>query len=368
MALKRYYSLKEKEKYYTCYTINSIADLQSVMSDFDGKRMVFRGVKEASYYNYPSALVRGIQLPQQEYDNLIAASIDAVWSNKRIEKLLLKQAEDDTDMQALSLLQHYGFGTTILDFTYKFNYAVFFALDGLSYFKGESIDKIDIDDYFSIYMFDINDAEHSSIQNSNIIDLPRLEAYDKEAKNSIGESYKGPSESTRCSFCNIPYKELARIKGGITIAGRYGGRMYYESQSTGIYVTYDVSNDRSDMQVGLFKLSPSASMSYEEAALQNYSQMYSHLFCLNIHKSLKSILGENYLIPFNIRRETVYPKSKLYNKVIRELLKIPFDPILVPPKQLVNLKPCTYDRLRKIARKRRLKELNAQKGLLTEVS
>ena len=349
--MKIYSSLTEKERFFTCYNVHEISELESILNRFQDKRMVFRGIKEACYYNYPSALVRiGTDKEQNVLDNLITSYIDSVRKNKRLIKLLKRQSKDCTDFQILSLLQHYGFGTTILDFSYRFNYAVFFALDGMSYTNNVEYD--DIANYVSIYMFDSEDVEHCSIHDINARYLGVLEDCHNKAKKQYGEKYHGISKQTKNSYERLPYRQLAHdaIKGGISISGRYGGRMCIASPTTGIFVIYDISNDRNDAQYGLFKLSPSANKSYEECALDYYSSMNRHLFCINIHKSIADILHERYLKPYGISKATIYPKTKFYNKVIRELLKTPFmDESLVPSSKLVNLKECTYKKLRKNA-------------------
>ena len=360
--MKKYSSLKEKEQYFTCYTIKSLDQLKLLLTKFENSKnikMVFRGVNEACYYNYPSALVRlGDKTPQNDFDELIARSIDAVWRNKRLRKMLSKRSNDRTDMQALSLLQHYGFGTTILDFSYDFNHSVFFAFDGMSYtpHAPKSTEEIDdINDFVSIYMFNIKDPEHKPFQEVLSLSKDQLEDVDLLAKKQYGKLYTGLSQQTKDSYSRMPYRELAKtfVNTGISIAGRYGGAMDIVSPSTGLFVTYDVSNDRNDKQYGLFKLTPSSNKPYEEIALQFYSGMPEHLFCINIHKSLKYVLTQEYLTPHNICRDTVYPRTKFYNKAIRELLTIPFEnDKLVAPARLVNLKHCTYRKLRNIAKKR----------------
>ena len=58
-------------------------------------------------------------------------------------------------------MQHHGCPTPLLDWTYKFQNALYFGLDGL-----ESEErKREIDDYFSVYFIDEKNFEHGGMRN-----------------------------------------------------------------------------------------------------------------------------------------------------------------------------------------------------------
>lgn len=329
--MELYKNFAEKAKYFTCETITSIEQLHSVLKTFQGKPFVFRGVKNAAFMNYSSAQVNTQALySQEQFNSSIIEAIDLVKHSKRLIRMLKKRSKDETDSEVLALLQHYGFGTPFLDYSYKFNYGVFFALDGMD--ESYTNDETDINNYCSIYYFNSDDPYHKPFQKVQEYSVESLEECDATGKVEYGRRYKGLSDSTITSYKNFPYKEMCEdfSKGGLTIASRSGGVIKIDSKQTGLHTTYDISNERDDIQRGLFKYNPSSSKPYEVAAVDWIFDMYERNFCLNIHKSLKDILVQEFLAPYNISRETVYPNTKYNKKVIRELLKLPMDGSLRP--------------------------------------
>lgn len=318
-------NLVEKQCFFTCITINTIEQLQEILNSLQGKEYVFRGVKEAMFKCYTSAQFRTkCKLSQEDFDTKIISMIEVVRRNEKIKSILKKRSKDVSDFQYLSLLQHYDFGTTILDFSYKVNYAVFFALDGMS--GPQNDDDSDIANYCSIYLFDKNNPNHLTIQQVFGNSMSQLERHHSDAVKEYGKLYTGVSEQTRDSYKHLPYLELKNIAtGGLSIEGRYGGEMEIYSPNTGIYADYNIANERIDTQHGLFKLNPSSSVPYEEAAINWYSGMRDVTICLNIHKSLRKELEKEFLEPFNICSDTVYPNNKESRKFIRLLCVLPID-------------------------------------------
>lgn len=318
-------NLGEKKNFFTCITINTINQLQEFLKSLKYKEFVFRGVKEAKFKCYTSAQFRTkCNLSQEDFDTKIISMIEVVRRNEKIRSILKRRSKDVSDFQYLSLLQHYDFGTPILDFSYKVNYAIFFALDGMT--APINDDVSDIANYCSIYLFDKTDPNHVTIQQVFGSSMPQLEQHHNDAVNEYGMLYTGVSEQTKDSYKYLPYSELKNIAtGGLSIEGRYGGEMEINSPNTGIYADYNIANERIDTQRGLFKLNPSSFVPYEEAAINWYSGMKNVTICLNIHKSLRRELEKEFLEPFNICSDTVYPNNKENRKLIRLLSILPID-------------------------------------------
>lgn len=310
--------------------------------------------------NFINRKVDPKQIGQDFLDRSIMDMILQVRKNRFISELVKDITDDKTDMQILGILQHYGFGTTILDFSYSFNEAVFFALDDALYENTG-----DINDYLSIYYFDIDDVEHDSAQSILIKSLPNLLQTHQEATRKYGRMYSGVSDQTKQSFFEMPYFELCKIsRGGLSIAGGSGFNTRINDGSTGMAFAYNLTSDRLQSQKGLFKLYSRADVAYEVGALDWYSGMRKKLFCLNIHKSLIPVLQERYLTIQGITNATIYPKTSKSIKLTKALLKLPiakeFRPRTKP--QLLSFR--TWKKYEKLYRKRMHKRMNEYKETL----
>jgi hypothetical protein len=165
MIIETYETLEEKSKYFECLTINSkeeFDELAKLWTDAKdqpsldtGTRYIFRGLTEAKYklFNSAQRLWNGEELSNlgRSYQNFIQAEIDNAKSFQAnlLEKYYNAFGHPAYDLSILSFLQHYGARTPLLDFTYRFDSAAFFALDGLKHYPSS-----DIDNYCSIYSID----------------------------------------------------------------------------------------------------------------------------------------------------------------------------------------------------------------------
>lgn len=129
--IKQYTSLDEKRKFLQTCDINSSSELWDFVEECRKKHeLVFRGVNEAKYMLYSSAQVRtDASMSQQAFELIISDAIRQVRCNNVLLDLLRKRSKDETNFQILSLLQHYGCGTPIIDFSTSIDAALFFATD-----------------------------------------------------------------------------------------------------------------------------------------------------------------------------------------------------------------------------------------------
>lgn len=358
--MNHYSSLNDKTQFFTCYRIDDMKSLLSFLEYAKDKHFVYRGVKDSSFMNYSSAQVNtSASLNQQEFDLIIQDTIQIVRKSNRVMRMLRRKTNDSSDSEILALLQHYGFGTPFLDYSYIINYAIFFALDGMSEFEehDDIVHGGDPRDYCSVYAFSWKNSNHIPVQLLYENSIDQLEECDRLGKETYGSQYKGLSDQTFSSY-RLPYNEFKdRAQYGITIATRSGGSIVIDSPQTGLHVTYDITNDRDDIQRGLFKCNSSAQLPYEQVALNWYPEMNSHIICLDIHKSLKEQLVEQFLNPLNICSLTVYPKTSYSNKMIRELLKLPIDRRLRPRSIPKNMSIGTFFKYNHLYQKRLLKRL-----------
>ena len=162
MQIETYNSLDDKANYFDCINIeskNEFDDLANYWtngkenpSEDSWKRVIFRGLSEAKFKLYNSAqrfwIGQDLHKLDRSYQEFIESQIKKAreFQANLLIKFYKSFGHHAYDLSILSFLQHYGAPTTLLDFTYRFNSAAFFATDGLKHYPSN-----DIDNYFSIY-------------------------------------------------------------------------------------------------------------------------------------------------------------------------------------------------------------------------
>jgi hypothetical protein len=178
----------------------------SISTDF-----LFRGMGEAKYKLFNSAQRFWITNEVEQWwkpksylqyiDEFIGKARDKKLFNKIFEYYKLRS--NQRDFPILSILQHYGAPTPLMDFTYDIDVALFFATEKAV----PSSSNNEIDQYFSIYL--INKQYQKQNELNNLLDFtngsfPRLSTFYnwENNKNSIFyisdfENKKVPKNSFR---------------------------------------------------------------------------------------------------------------------------------------------------------------------------
>lgn len=156
--MRLYKTLFEKEKFFfkRNLTINTFDELLGVLDEFEANgraHVLFRGQPESKYMLYSSLqrlwIGRKLEKHYKSYrellDNLIANS--KAWNSGLVSRYLKNAGWHETEMSILSIMQHYGVPTPLLDFTYDINKSLFFATQNIDFSPPVS----EIEKYFSIY-------------------------------------------------------------------------------------------------------------------------------------------------------------------------------------------------------------------------
>ena len=146
-----YKTLAEKNSVFNRVTVNSEEELKNLINILSNKPSLrFRGVCEAKYTmltslqrNCPSEM-RG---KQKEYLERLLRQVKGC---PAVVEYFKNSGVHINDLSCLSLMQHYGLPTPLLDFSTDINIALSFAADGLK--TGNVNDEID--NYVSLYVFD----------------------------------------------------------------------------------------------------------------------------------------------------------------------------------------------------------------------
>lgn len=157
-VMRFYKTLAEKKKYFIKRNleINTFDELLILLKQFEEKGksyVLFRGQPDAKLMLYSSLqrlwidrkLEKHYKSYRQLIDNLIANS--KLWNSGLVSRYLRNAGWHETEMSVLSIMQHYGVPTPLLDFTYDVNKSLFFATQNIDFSPPVS----EIEKYFSIY-------------------------------------------------------------------------------------------------------------------------------------------------------------------------------------------------------------------------
>jgi hypothetical protein len=280
---------------------------------------IFRGMTEAKYKLFTSAQRFWItdNMDQWKAGYTHKSFIEQLVEHAKKSTLLKKifdlygYTPNERDFPILSLLQHYGAPSPLLDWTYNLSNAVFFAVDGI---KRSDNNKSDIDNYLSIYsinkrkyareitsLYDISGEHYPTIisfrnfgdennKNANILFI--LSDFEKSTKDA--------------------YTGALKVVDGKPITSLY--------------------NQNIIAQEGLLMYNPFRDRPVEQLFNVNYEQDGQNLHlepfdCFNIHKDLAEYLRRLIASNHGIQKNFIYPHlyddaSRIKEQVMNEIVRL----------------------------------------------
>lgn len=162
-GMSEYQSILQKSYSFDQQQISSIDEFEEIYERYSTKTdILFRGVREASWRLYNSLQRHWINSKLYEtessYLELLQKMIEIgkTKHNDTIKSILLNFNIDSlNDLAVLGFLQHHSCPTPFLDWTYSFDVALYFAIDGVT----ENTEVKEIQDYISVYWLE---EEHFS--------------------------------------------------------------------------------------------------------------------------------------------------------------------------------------------------------------
>lgn len=339
MKIETYQSLAEKANSFDCENIETKdqfdhlahywTDNKNHFSKDSQKKVIFRGLTEAKYklFNSAQRVWKGEELDHlgRTYEEFIQTEIDkakAFQANLLI-KFYHAFGHPAYDLSILSFLQHYGAPTPLLDFTYKFDSAAFFATDGLNHNP-----STDIDNYFSIYAIDTSQIvrqfpsiiDHISFSLMQIDEI--LEKYSEEKVDTI---------DVLQNYEQLKYKAFHGLTLFYIPGFTPNGFSFKLKNRPNFNLVFNQHNLNIINQEGLFVFNsdPVEPLEYHFTGKLEVGKTFNlpKIKCWNIHKSLNEYvvryLNEGIHTPrtIPIDRKYMYPQEELIAKTAFEHFK-----------------------------------------------
>lgn len=282
-------------------------------SEIDATAWIYRGTTEAKYKLLTSSQRLWIsdemkQWASKSYIDFISDLVKNAGENTIIKKVfdLYNYSTHDREFPILSLLQHYGAPTPLMDWTYNNNVAFYFATDGL---KKKEQPKEDIDNYFSIYRINKRQYKRELL---NVIDFTS-DLPDVKTFNEFGDESGNKKSNT------IFYISDFERKGESTGDKKAYSKLMIRTAKplTSVY------NQNIIPQEGLFIFNPFSEKTLEEIFNTDLNKSGWNLAltpfdCFNIHKDLAEYLKRKIDKKHKINKSFIYPNLNDEAKKIKE--------------------------------------------------
>jgi hypothetical protein len=283
---------KEFDEWFEFYTQKE----NSTKLDF-----IFRGMGEAKHRLYTSSQRIWLQNDMNEwcsdkYINFIDRTVQEAKSHPLIKKAfdVYGYSDEEREFPILSILQHYGAYTPLMDWSYNINVALFFATDNVTVGNGTN----SISDYFSIYR--INKAKYRN-EFLNLTDFNEKLPSPIKAFEDWSDNSKNPNKN---GVFYISDMEDGNAYGNTPV------RIRTSRPLTSIF------NQNIIPQEGLFIFNPFSNKTLEEIFNVNleqdgYNLELTPFSCFNIKKDLADYVRRRIKNHDKIDSPFIYPH--LYN-------------------------------------------------------
>lgn len=300
---EEYLSTYQKQAIFSAY--ECIEDIQAFKEWYNnyshsGKKIFYRGVKEAKYKNYTSAqrycLDNNIDdLPltivHKEIENIRTSN------NGLLEKYCNAIGVPCTDFYIMSIAQHYSKGYSLyLDFTTNIDTALFFMC-----FKSYNESHNSIDNYCSIYF-----SDNIGIPFENVI-KHISESTNFSDKNDDVNIFRESSRYALKKLLSLTPFEMLFGRNNIIIENRQYPFIFSHKQHS-FNTNIIVSNLNITAQDGCL-------LFYDN----ELKPLESNLCCVDINKSLIPYIRRNYLWPNKKTKKQLFPSNE---KIISESIEI----------------------------------------------
>lgn len=324
--ISEYESLLQKSLSFEQINIDSPAQFDDLYNDMkEKKNILFRGQREAKWRLYSSLqrywILKKLYENEVSFKELLEKMVEngKIDFNEQIFQLLnVHHIDTQNDVAVLGFLQHHGCPTPLLDWTYKFQNALYFGLDGLT----QNTKVKEIEDYFSVYFIEeqyFDGSNMRAMMAKGLAEIGEQELYkwisflakDKEQEQEMREHFAG-----RKMFDNDKITGSGLITHMTKIENLLGFPIsYFSDKDIESQILFSLNNSKNiQNQEGVFTWNADPSKPLELVGEELYKETYpdkdgkDYFFCscYNIRKSLEPYIRQK-LDADGITKEYIYP-------------------------------------------------------------
>ncbi len=320
-----YDSTLQKSLFFDQENIDTPEQFDKIYDELKEKQdTLFRGVREAKWRLYSSLQRHWIDKKMPKTDTSYQEFLELLLDNARNEQrktlskfLYPNRIDPNNDIAVLSFLQHYGCPTPLLDWTYSFLNALYFALDGVTHEKSPK----EIDGYFSLYHIEEKYFKTSSLK--EIIENGLQDAHGKLKEKVIQNSLKEGVEKDQIEkiFSEKRLQLMAKMLHGKDLITHMTKIDNLIKMPISYFSDFDKENDLQfslnnnlniTNQFGAFTWNSDPTKPLEQIGNEQItnekgsSDGYSFCSCYNIHKSLIEHARER-IAKDGITKKFIYP-------------------------------------------------------------
>jgi len=328
--ISEYQSTLQKHNSFVQENIDTVEQFDKIYDGYSAKQdTLFRGQREAKWRLY-SKLQRLWLLEKlfkkESYQSLIERMVELgrkQFSEEIKELLQANHIDTENSISVLGYLQHHGCPTPLLDWTYRFQNALYFAIDGLTPNPG----TVEIEDYCSVYFIEEKYFEGGSLRAIISEGLDAME--EPELQRMISIFSNGDEEKRKAMqkhFAGRKVFDRSRINGSGLISHMTKIEhlinfpiAYFSDQDRDTGIIFSLNNSKNILnQAGVFTWNADPSKPIElvgdeqhkEGKTDEEVKDYSFCSCFNIHKSLEGHIRKR-LEADGITKEFIYPTPDL---------------------------------------------------------
>lgn len=324
--VSEYQSTLQKSNSFVQENIDTEEQFDKVYEEYKAKDdTLFRGQREAKWRLYSKLQRFWLSeklFEKEEYHEFIEKLVEKGREeySDQIKKLLkAKHIDTENSISVLGFLQHHGCPTPLLDWTYKFQNALYFAIDGITL----PTTTIEIEDYCSIYFIEEKYFEGGNIRSIISNGLDELE--EPELQRLIEIFSYGDEERKKAMqkhFAERKVFDRNRINGSGLISHMTKIQhlinfpiAYFSDRDKDTGIIFSINNSKNILnQVGVFTWNSDSSKPielvgdelYKEGKSEEETKDYSFCSCFNINKKLKEYIRKR-LESDGITKEFIYP-------------------------------------------------------------